>query len=64
MSQQENTTLLTNLYMKFCKLFGSCGVPEYACGAQACPDFLALMSQSGESAEGLFEYYTRSTSWK
>lgn len=28
---------------EFCKLFGQCGVPEYTCGVQSFPDFLALM---------------------
>lgn len=35
------------LVHEFCKLFGAHGTPEYACGAQSFPDFVVLMSQSG-----------------
>jgi len=31
------------LVHEFCKLFGHCGVPEYACGVLSFPDFLSLM---------------------
>lgn len=37
------------LVHEFCKLFGAHGTPEYACGAQSFPDFLELMSQSGNA---------------
>ena len=40
---------------EFCKLLGSCGVPQYACGAQAFPDFLALMLLSSDTESA--EYY-------
>ena len=40
---------------EFCKLFSPHGAPEYACGAQAFPDFLALMSQSDTTNSA--EYY-------
>ncbi len=35
------------LVHEFCKLFGAHGTPEYACGAQSFPDFIVLMSESG-----------------
>ena len=42
---------------EFCKLFGKHGTPEYACGVNEFPDFLALMLGDGSLSEDSREYY-------
>ena len=42
---------------EFCKLLGKHGVPEYACGVQSFPDFLALMSTDSNARKESSAYY-------
>ena len=42
---------------EFCKLFGHCGVPEYACGVLSFPDFLLLMAADLSKEPRLVSYY-------
>ena len=44
---------------EFCKVFGKSGTPEYGCGVQAFPDFLAIMLNDSSLSEELelHEYY-------
>ena len=45
------------LVHEFCKLFGHCGVPEYACGVLSFPDFLLLMVADTSLDPKLMLYY-------
>lgn len=45
-AQCRKYNCVDTLVHEFCKLFGAHRVPEYACGGQSFPYFLALMSQS------------------
>ena len=42
---------------EFCKLFGKHGTPEYGCGVQVFPDFLALMMDDSSLTVATHEYY-------
>ena len=62
--EQHHVHMVDTFVYEFCKLFGKTGVPEYACGSLAFPDFLNLKLSTCSTESKQHAYYLACTKVK